>query len=76
MGGKALELYESEVRKLPLEERLLLIELINRGIEHDTAEPQEKRSILELRGLGAEIWQGVEAQTYVNELRDEWDHSG
>ena len=24
-------------------------------------------------GLGKEIWKGVDAQAYVNELRDEWE---
>jgi hypothetical protein len=24
-------------------------------------------------GLGKEIWEGVDAQAYVNELRDEWE---
>lgn len=24
-------------------------------------------------GLGKEIWEGTDAQAYVNELRDEWD---
>ncbi len=44
--------------------------------------PQDpkKRSILELRGLGKEIWQGVDAQKYVDSLREEWiidhDHVG
>jgi len=33
-----------------------------------------KRSIMELYGLGEEIWQGMDAQEYVNELRREWDH--
>ncbi|MEN9935409.1 MAG: hypothetical protein RLZZ387_1988 [Chloroflexota bacterium] len=28
---------------------------------------------MELHGLGAEIWRGIDAQAYVNELRDEWD---
>jgi hypothetical protein len=37
-----------------------------------TAEPS-KRSIMELHGLGAEIWQNIDAQRYVDELRDEWD---
>ena len=32
------------------------------------------RSLLELEGLGAEIWESVDAQEYVNELRKEWDH--
>ena len=44
---------------------------------HDSGHtiPQEpgKRSILELRGLGKEIWEGVDAQAYVEGLRKEWD---
>ena len=40
------------------------------------AEPVEKpkRSIMELHGLGKEIWKNIDAQEYVNELRKEWDH--
>jgi hypothetical protein len=30
-------------------------------------------SLLELHGLGREIWQGVDAVDYVRSLRDEWD---
>lgn len=32
-----------------------------------------RSSILDLAGLGKEIWKGVDAQLYVNELRDEWN---
>jgi hypothetical protein len=38
----------------------------------DAARPLH--SILELEGLGAELWEGIDAQEYVNELRREWDH--
>ncbi len=31
------------------------------------------RSILELEGLGKEIWEGVDVETYIRELRDEWE---
>ena len=31
--------------------------------------PKPKRSLSELQGLGKEIWQGVDAQEYINELR-------
>ena len=31
------------------------------------------RDIRELRGLGEEIWRGIDAQEYVNRLRDEWE---
>jgi hypothetical protein len=32
-----------------------------------------KRSILELRGLGKEIWGNIDAQEYVNQERDSWN---
>ncbi len=32
-----------------------------------------KRRLSELRGLGKAIWQDVDAKTYIDELRDEWD---
>jgi hypothetical protein len=34
---------------------------------------QPKHSLLELKGLGAEIWQDIDAQEYINQLRQEWD---
>lgn len=30
------------------------------------------RNILDLEGLGSEIWKGVDPVKYVRELRDEW----
>jgi len=41
---------------------------------HESEPAHEKRSLMELAGLGAEIRQGIDAQKYVNELRSEWDH--
>ncbi len=43
------------------------------------AEDKPEHSIMELHGLGAEIWKDengnlIDAQEYVNELRSEWDH--
>lgn len=32
-----------------------------------------KHSILELEGLGAEIWKGIDADEYVAKERDAWD---
>lgn len=37
--------------------------------------PVEKpHSILELAGLGEEIWEGIDPQEYINQLRSEWDN--
>jgi len=32
-----------------------------------------RRDIMELAGLGKEIWEGIDAQDYVNQERDSWD---
>jgi hypothetical protein len=68
------EIYEQHIQSLPAVDRLRLVELIAHGLAatvgRDLPPP---RSFLELEGLGAEIWQGIDAQAYVNELRREWD---
>jgi hypothetical protein len=33
---------------------------------------RKKHSIMELRGLGKEIWKGIDAQDYVDRERDSW----
>lgn len=38
----------------------------------DTQLPKT-RNILEFEGVGAEIWDGIDAQDYVRKLREEWD---
>ncbi len=60
-----------EVRALPIQQRKELIGLIVDTLTETT--PSSSHSILELAGLGAEIWQGIDAQEYVHRLRDEWD---
>ena len=59
-----------EIRTLSVEERKALINVI---VDSLTV-PTKTRSLLELEGLGAEIWEGIDAQDYVNQLRSEWDH--
>jgi hypothetical protein len=65
------ELYLHEIRNLPPEARLQLMALIAQDLAGKP--PQAARSMLELRGLGKELWQGVDAQAYVEELRQEWE---
>jgi hypothetical protein len=36
-------------------------------------EPESRRSILELQGLGKEIWRGVDTQEYVDRERASWN---
>ena len=71
-------LYKKHVRKLSVRERLQLITMITQELGQDETisapTPNPKRNIMELHGLGKEIWMDVEPQEYVNQLREEWNH--
>jgi hypothetical protein len=64
-------LYEQQIRPLPIAHRLQLISRIAEDLVSDA--PTGKRRITELRGLGKEVWQNVDAQKYVESLRSEWE---
>lgn len=67
------QLYEQQIRPLPRAERLLLLVKIAQELADADTPAEGEPTLLELEGLGAEIWQGIDAQRYVDELRDEWD---
>ena len=68
--NRMMDIYVREIRPLPPCDRLRLLKLIADDLaQEDSLEPQPERSLLELEGLGAEIWKGIDAQEYVNELR-------
>lgn len=71
--GGIEELYERHVKPLSAAERLQLLAMIAQDLVSQPVE-KPKRSIMELHGLGKDIWEGIDAQEYVNELRKEWDH--
>ncbi|HEY8600502.1 MAG TPA: hypothetical protein VIL85_18845 [Thermomicrobiales bacterium] len=69
------QLYAQQIRSRSPQERLRLLKLMMSDLtEKDVADDKPKRSLLELEGLGANDPIGMEAQEYVNQLRDEWDH--
>jgi hypothetical protein len=66
--------YESALAiagSLPAEEKLALIRALLSQTE-SASQASHKRSILELRGLGAEVWGEIDAQEYVQRERDSW----
>ena len=74
-GAKAMTevemLYQRQIRELPAQARLQLLALIAQDL---AALPSHEPSRLtDLIGLGKEIWQGIDAQEYVDQLRREWD---
>ncbi len=64
-------LYEQQIRPLPITHRLQLISRIVDDLVSDA--PTGSRRITELRGLGKEVWQTIDAQRYVDGLRSEWE---
>jgi hypothetical protein len=57
---------------LPAEEKLALIRALLSQSE-SLSQSSPARSILELRGLGAEVWGQIDAQEYVRRERDSWN---
>ena len=67
------QIYEQQIKPLPRAVRLQLLARIAQDLAMSDASDEPEHSLLDLEGLGAEIWQGIDAQQYVNEQRDEWD---
>ena len=69
-------IYQQHIKPLSHDEQLKLLAKIAEELANDKKENEQpkKRSLLELEGLGAEIWEGIDAQEYVNELRNECEH--
>lgn len=63
-----------QAKDLSYQERKELVKLLIDTLEVPASIPSRPRRITELRGLGKEIWAGIDAQAYVNQLRDEWDN--
>lgn len=65
--------YLRGVSKLKPKEQLSLIEIISAELKRHIDKKKVKHNILELEGLGAKIWKGIDAQKYVLEERNSWD---
>jgi hypothetical protein len=64
-----LEALIEAAKHLSSQERKKLMEVLL--FRSDSPQP---RHITELRGLGKELWQGIDAQDYLNAERDSWDN--
>ncbi|HEV2122778.1 MAG TPA: hypothetical protein VGW38_08395 [Chloroflexota bacterium] len=69
------DLYSRHIRPLPAEDRLRLLAIMAQELAAIGAAPDtEKRSLLELEGVGVDLWKGMDAQVYVDGMREEWEH--
>ena len=63
-------LYERLQEQAKQEHRSLAQQVIH--VLHEVVD-QEPVSLLELRGLGKDLWKGIDAVEYIREERDSWD---
>ncbi len=68
MATNIQPLIEAAKHLAPEEQEQLIIAL------QQSPPSSQQRSITEIRGRGKEIWQGVDAQDYVNAERDSWEN--
>lgn len=72
-------IYQEWIENLPIEQQLELVTKIMQRLTQLLKEKpsldKPRHSIMELHGLGAKQWLGIDAQSYVDQLRNEWDHS-
>jgi hypothetical protein len=67
-----IEVLEQAKALKPSERKELVKLLIDTLDIPETVGPRQRR-LSELRGLGKEIWAGIDTQEYVNQLRNEWN---
>jgi hypothetical protein len=72
MSAPIYEEVLNQIRLLELIDQVRLLEELATIVRYRvTAWP--KHSILELEGLGKEIWQGIDVQKYIEEERNSWE---
>ncbi len=62
----------SQVQRLTPADQLRLLEELASLVRRQVT-TRARRSILELQGLGKEIWQGIDTQEYVDRERASWN---
>ena len=72
MQPKKLENIYREISKLNNKEKKIILSKLVTEINLSSSK-DEKYSIMGIRGIGKEIWHGVDAQNYVNNERAAWD---
>jgi hypothetical protein len=59
--------------QLSLSDQLRLISLLSERVRQQVDPTQATLDILESAGLGAEIWQPIDADAYIREERASWE---
>ena len=74
MSTNAYEEALNRARQLPTDELLLLLQELAALVRQQiTIKEEPLHSFLELEGLGKEVWQGIDAQEYIEEELNSWE---
>jgi len=65
--------YVRGIKGLKPDEQLSLVEIISARLKKTLGGKKPKHSVMELEGLGADVWKGINAQEYVRTERESWD---
>jgi hypothetical protein len=63
--------YVKGINFLNVDEQLALLELISARLKKSIGQ-KKKSSIMQLEGLGANLWKGIDAHDYVQKERESW----
>ena len=72
MSGVDYQDVVAQAEQLAVADQLRLLERMA-SVVRRRATPGTRRSILELRGKGKEVWGGIDAQEYVDQERASWN---
>ncbi len=62
----------SDIQALPLPEQLRLLEQTASLVRNKAASLSKTRSIMELKGMGKDIWEKIDVDKYIAEERASW----
>ena len=63
----------NEIKILDYYAKLEILEKLVRLLREPAEKSKKKYSLLQLEGLGKEIWQDVKVDEYIDQERDSWD---
>jgi len=75
MSTATVQKVYGDLLSLSIAERFEVVHLAMRSLQEEcvAAPSLQKRSLLELRGLGKKVWEGIDPIEYVMQERDSWE---
>jgi hypothetical protein len=72
--SKPIEYILRDIKTLDYKEKIEILEQLVRFLRRPaTKEPKRKPSLLELEGLGKEIWMDTDVDDFIEEERNSWN---